>query len=89
MEHSAEVTILNRYGLHARPAAELVKLTSRFSAEVWVGKGDMEVNAKSIMGVLMLGAECGSTLTVRAAGADAEAAVTAVTGLVSNRFGED
>ena len=89
MEHSAEVTILNRYGLHARPAAELVKLTSRFVADVWVGKGDMEVNAKSIMGVLMLGAECGSTLTVRALGADAEAAVNAVTGLVSSRFGED
>lgn len=89
MEILAEVQIVNRYGLHARPAAELVKLTHRFSADVWVGKGDLEVNAKSIMGVLMLGAECGSMLRVRATGPDAEAAVGAVTTLVSNRFGED
>ncbi len=89
MEHFAEVQILNRYGLHARPAAELVKLTNRFAADVWVEKGGMEVNAKSIMGVLMLGAECGSTLRVRATGADAEAAVGAVKALVFSRFGED
>lgn len=89
MEIVAEVQIPNKYGLHARPAAELVKLTNRFSADVWVGKGDLEVNAKSIMGVLMLGAERGSTLKVRALGPDAEQAVGAVTTLVSSGFGED
>ena len=89
MESSAEVTIVNKYGLHARPAAELVKLANRFAADVWVRKDDVEVSGKSIMGVMMLAAECGSVIHVRAAGDDAEAAVNAVVELIRNRFGEE
>ena len=89
MEHTRHVTIPNKYGLHARPAAELVKLASRFKADVWVGKEDLEVNGKSIMGVLMLAAERGSTLAIRAAGEDAEDAVNALAALVGSGFGEE
>lgn len=89
MERIATVTVPNKYGLHARPAAELVKLASRFGAEVWVGKDDLEVNGKSIMGVLMLAAERGSCLTIRASGDDAEQAVLALRDLVADGFGED
>jgi phosphocarrier protein HPr len=89
MEHSREVTIVNKYGLHARPAAEFVKLANRYSSEVWVGKEDLEVSGKSIMGVMMLAAECGSTILIRAAGDDAEDAVEALSSLIASRFGED
>ncbi|HEY0155635.1 MAG TPA: HPr family phosphocarrier protein [Longimicrobium sp.] len=89
MEHAQEVTIVNRYGLHARPAAEFVKLANRFGAEVWIRKDDVEVSGKSIMGVMMLAAECGSVVHIRARGDDAEAAVAALAGLVYDRFGED
>ena len=82
------VVILNRYGLHARPAAEFVKLSSTFRAKVTVEKEGLEVNGKSIMGVMMLAAECGSTLTIRAVGDDAEEALEALVTLVSERFGE-
>lgn len=89
MESSSEVQIVNKYGLHARPAAELVKLANRFSSDVWIRKDDVEVSGKSIMGVMMLAAECGSTLHVRARGDDSAAAVEALVELVRNRFGED
>jgi phosphocarrier protein HPr len=89
MESSAEVTIVNKYGLHARPAAELVKLANRFGADLWIRKDDVEVSGKSIMGVMMLAAECGSVIHVRAAGEDAEQAVGAVVELIRNRFGEE
>jgi phosphocarrier protein HPr len=89
MEHSREVAISNKYGLHARPAAEFVKLANRFSSEVWVRKDDIEVSGKSIMGVMMLAAEHGSTIFIRAAGGDSEDAVEALVGLVSSGFGEE
>lgn len=89
MERSQEVTIQNKYGLHARPAAEFVKLATRFSSEVWVRKDEVEVSGKSIMGVMMLAAECGSTIEIRAQGEDSEAAVEALSGLVATRFGEE
>jgi phosphocarrier protein len=89
MDKSSEVQIVNKYGLHARPAAELVKLSNRFRSEVWIRKDDVEVSGKSIMGVMMLAAECGSTVCIRASGEDAEAAVEALVGLIQNRFGED
>ncbi len=82
------VVILNRYGLHARPAAEFVKLSSRFSAKVTVEKDGLEVNGKSIMGVMMLAAECGATLKITAVGEDADEAVEALATLVDDRFGE-
>ena len=89
MEHSQEVTIVNKYGLHARPAAEFVKLANKFGAEVWIRKDEVEVSGKSIMGVMMLAAECGSAVQIRARGDDAQAAVDALVGLIQNRFGED
>jgi len=89
MESSSEVQIVNKYGLHARPAAELVKLANRFSSEVWIRKDEVEVSGKSIMGVMMLAAECGSTVEIRARGDDSQAAVDALAQLIQNRFGED
>jgi len=83
-----EVRIVNRNGLHARPAAEIVKAAARFKAEITLRRDDMEVNGKSIMGVMMLAAEFGSTLSVRASGPDAEQAVEALAELVASRFGE-
>lgn len=83
------VVIRNKYGLHARPAAEFVKLAAQFSCDIWVRKDDTEVNGKSIMGVMMLAAEPGSELTIRAEGEDAEDAVEGLVALVDNRFGEE
>jgi phosphocarrier protein len=82
------VTIQNRHGLHARPAAEVVKAASRFQSDITLVRDDMEVNGKSIMGVMMLAAECGATVTLRASGSDAEQAVSALETLVNNKFGE-
>jgi phosphocarrier protein HPr len=89
MEHSREVRILNKYGLHARPAAEFVKLANRFASEVWVSKDDVEVSGKSIMGVMMLAAVLGGEVAIRAEGDDAREAVDALADLVRNRFGEE
>jgi len=82
------VQIVNRNGLHARPAAEIVKTSSGFQSEITLVKDGMEVNGKSIMGVMMLAAECGSTLVLRAEGPDADAALDALATLIANRFGE-
>ncbi len=70
-----KIVITNRMGLHARPAAEFVKLASKFQSEVSLRKDDVWVNGKSIMGVMTLAAEFGSALTIRAEGDDAQAAV--------------
>lgn len=86
---SAEVTIGNRNGLHARPAAMFVKISSRYRAEVWVEKDGERVNGKSIMGLMMLAAGKGSKLTIHAEGADAEKAVSEITNLVETQFGEE
>ncbi len=85
---SREVAIRNRNGLHARPAAAFVKLASRFRSEILVSRDDLEVNGKSIMGVLMLAAEPGAVLTIRAVGEDAERAVDALVRLVAEDEGE-
>lgn len=82
------VEVVNRAGMHARPAAELVKLAGRFDAEIRLEKDGMEVNGKSIMGVLMLAAERGSRLTISAKGADADTAVDALSELVERGFDE-
>lgn len=82
------VTIVNRQGLHARPAAEIVKLTSKFESEVTLVRDDLEVNGKSIMGVMMLAAEQGASLRLRADGPDAEQALEALAALIANKFGE-
>lgn len=87
--HERDATISNRFGLHARPAAEFVKLAGRFQAEIRVEKEGLEVNGKSIMGVMMLAAEAGSTIRIRATGAQSEAAVAALVDLVHSGFGEE
>jgi len=89
MESSREVKIVNKYGLHARPSAEFVKTAGRFSADVWVSKDGLDVSGKSIMGVMMLAAEFGSTIVIRANGADSEAVLDALCSLVASRFGEE
>ncbi|HZE07492.1 MAG TPA: HPr family phosphocarrier protein, partial [Gemmatimonadaceae bacterium] len=73
-----EVRIVNKLGIHARPAAEIVKTAGRFRSSITILRDDLEVNAKSIMGVMMLAAEFGSTITLRATGEDAEAALEAL-----------
>jgi len=83
-----QVQIVNRAGMHARPAAEFVKIAGRFSSEITVEKDGLEVNGKSIMGVLMLAAEQGSWLRLTASGADAEAALDALADLVGRGFSE-
>lgn len=87
-QHERRVAILNKHGLHARPAAEFVKLATRFRSEVLVRREDLEVNGKSIMGMMMLAAECGSEITIRAQGDDAEHAVQELAALIERRFGE-
>lgn len=82
------VTIVNKNGVHARPAAELVKTAGKFASNVTIVRDDLEVNGKSIMGVMMLAAECGSEITLRATGPDADAAVDALAQLVAAKFGE-
>jgi phosphocarrier protein len=81
--------IRNKYGLHARPAAEFVKLATQFQSEIWVRKQELEVNGKSIMGMMMLAAECGAEITIRADGDDEQEAIEKLIALVNNRFGED
>ena len=83
------VPIVNSLGLHARPAAEFVKVANRFRASIAVKKDAMEVNGKSIMGMMMLAAECGSALTIRVDGDDAEAALDALSSLIRAGFGEE
>ena len=82
------VQILNKNGLHARPAAEIVKVLAKFQSDVTIIRDGTEVNGKSIMGVMMLAAECGSTLTLRAEGSDADEALEALAVLIQNKFGE-
>ena len=84
-----ELVILNRYGLHARPAAMFVKTSNRFKAEVWVEKDGEEVNGKSIMGLMMLTAGHGSKLKISASGSDAEKFLDEIEQLVASRFNED
>ena len=82
------VQIRNKNGLHARPAAEIVKAASKFKSDITICREDIEVNGKSIMGVMMLAAECGATITLRASGPDADDALAAIVSLVERKFGE-
>jgi phosphocarrier protein HPr len=83
-----DVQIVNPLGLHARPAAQLVKLASKYASEITISRDGMPINAKSIMGVMMLAAEQGATVSISAVGADAEDAVNAMAALVAAGFGE-
>ena len=82
------VQVVNRNGLHARPAAEIVKAAARFRSDITIVREDLEVNGKSIMGVMMLAAEYGSQLLLRAEGADEQDAVSAIARLIESKFGE-
>lgn len=89
MPVEASITISNRLGLHARAAATFVKIANRFSSQIFVKKDQVQVNGKSIMGVLMLAAAMGTTITIIADGSDAEDAVAALTHLIDDKFGEE
>ena len=83
-----QVEITNRLGLHARAAAKLVHTANSFKSDIFIGTGEEEVNAKSILGLLTLAATKGTPLTVRAEGSDESAAVSAVVALFEDKFGE-
>jgi phosphocarrier protein HPr len=83
-----DAEIINKLGLHARASAKLTQLAGRFKSEIWLTRNDRRVNAKSIMGVMMLAAAKGATVVIEADGADEEAAMQALTGLIANYFEE-
>ncbi|HEY0879327.1 MAG TPA: HPr family phosphocarrier protein [Zeimonas sp.] len=85
----AEVVVVNRLGLHARPSARLTATASRYRSEVWIAKGTRRVNAKSIMGVMMLAAAKDSTLVIEAEGPDEADAVEALRTLIASGFEEE
>jgi phosphocarrier protein len=84
-----EVTVLNELGIHARPASQIVKLAALSKADFWIEKNGQKVNGKSIMGVMMLAAEKGSTVILTAKGEDAETLIDQIEELIKNKFGED
>ncbi|HET9733930.1 MAG TPA: HPr family phosphocarrier protein [Burkholderiales bacterium] len=85
---SAELTIVNKLGLHARASAKLTQVASGFKSDVWLTRNGRRVNAKSIMGVMMLAAGKGASVLVEADGEDADAALAALRALIADRFGE-
>lgn len=86
---SREMPIINKRGLHARASAKFVQMVERFNAEIWVTRGNETVGGTSIMGLMMLSAGPGTTITVSAAGPEAEAALNAITELVGDKFHEE
>lgn len=89
MSVSLDVQIMNPLGLHARPAAQLVRMASQYASEVTIARDGVPVNAKSIMGVMMLAAGKGSRVLIEADGEDADAALSALLKLIGERFGEE
>jgi len=86
---SRTVKIVNKLGLHARPSAKIVQVTSKFDCEVYLKKDDLEINAKSIMGVMMLAAGRGSEVTIRVEGSDEEKAIEVIAELLSAPFEDE
>ena len=84
----AEAQIINKLGLHARASAKLTKVASGYACEVWLSRNGRRVNAKSIMGVMMLAAGKGSTIQIETTGEDEDAALQAILSLIAERFGE-
>ncbi|MBX9793259.1 MAG: HPr family phosphocarrier protein [Burkholderiaceae bacterium] len=82
------ITINNKLGLHARASAKLTKLAGGFRSEIFISRGDRRVNAKSIMGVMMLAAGMGTEVQIDASGDDEQAAMAALVGLIEDKFGE-
>lgn len=89
MEASRDIEIINKLGMHARAAAKFVKLATSFDSNIDIQKDSRRVNAKSIMGVMMLAASKGSTITIHDDGSDAEKSLDALERLINNRFDED
>jgi phosphocarrier protein HPr len=85
---SVSAEIANKLGLHARAAAKLTHIASGFQSEIWLSRSGRRVNAKSIMGVMMLAAGQGTTVLIEARGSDAEQAISAITKLIADKFGE-
>jgi phosphocarrier protein len=85
---AAEIQIVNKLGLHARASAKLTQVASRFACEVWISRSGRRVNAKSIMGVMMLAAGKGSSVTIETQGEDADAALEALQKLIADKFDE-
>ena len=85
---SADVEIINKLGLHARASAKLTQVASAYKCEIWLMRNARRVNAKSIMGVMMLAAGRGASITIQAEGEDAEAALAAVLKLIADKFDE-
>jgi phosphocarrier protein HPr len=83
-----DIAIINKLGLHARASTKLTQTASQFESEIWIEKSGRKVNAKSIMGVMMLAAAIGSTVTIEANGADEQAAMDALKNLINDYFGE-
>lgn len=83
-----EITITNKLGLHARASAKLTKLAGSFNCDVWMSKGERRINAKSIMGVMMLAAGLGSQVVLETDGPQEEEAMTALVALIQDKFGE-
>ena len=84
-----EVAVINKLGLHARASAKLARLASSFASEVWLERNERRVSAKSIMGLMMLAATQGSTLTIETVGKDADEAMARIVELIANRFDEE
>jgi len=85
---SKKFTIKNKLGLHARPAALFVEVSNKFESEIFVHKGDKKINGKSIMGLMMLAAGCGTKLVIDAEGPDAKEAIAEITKIIDNNFYE-
>jgi len=83
-----DIEIINKLGLHARASAKLTQMAGQFKSEIWIARNERRVNAKSIMGVMMLAANKGSTICLEIDGADGDAAMQALTALIADRFGE-
>ena len=84
---SRQVTIINKQGLHARPATAMVNTAAKFKSEIFICRDEKKVNGKSILGLLVLAAECGAALTIEAQGSDENEAVEALVNLVNDHFG--
>lgn len=85
---SQQITISNKLGLHARASAKLTKLAGSYPCEVWMSRGERRINAKSIMGVMMLAAGIGSVVTIETDGAQEQEAMDALLALINDKFGE-
>ena len=89
MQVQNETTIINKLGLHARASAKLTQLAAKFASEVWLSRNGRRVNAKSIMGVMMLAAGKGSTVNIECQGNDSQQALDALLQLIADKFGEE